>query len=188
MEKMQKLQAYKELLAVAEKYKEVLKDDQDFSTDILLSFIKRTELEGQFGLKLKHSHFATSSYEVENVWDGWTRLSFHGEDSQQTISWSDDGRQPKNEWLFKICFPTGAYIFGDSYPTETFTKFFDELKSYAPKYSDTCNKCLYFTEETSKAVYENFWSIYKKHQAMVAEEMKEQRKKKLQTELKELEG
>jgi len=120
--------------------------------------------------------------DVENVYDSWSYL-YKGPE----ISWSDDGRQPnKDEWLFQICFTCGAYIFGDSYPRETFDAFFAELKSFGPVYCDTNNNSLYFSEDKSKAVYEAFWPIFRKYQAMVKDEIKRQRKRELELELARL--
>lgn len=181
---MSKLQAYKELLAVAEKYEEVLSTDSTFSSNYLIEEVQRCELEERFGLKL-HPGNELYGYQVHNAYDNWTRLNYY-DGIAKGISWPDGGKQPDAEWLFVICFTSGAYIFGDSYPKTTFNAFFDELKSYSPKYSDTMNNCLYFTEENSKAVYEAFWDIFKKYQALVKDEVKLQRKKALEEELAKL--
>ena len=80
-----------------------------------------------FNLDPKTIHSTDWQKLKENVHIGF----FDGE--RRSISWSDDGRQPKNETLLYISYPTGAYIFGGDYPTEFFQKFFLELKTYNPK-------------------------------------------------------
>ena len=63
---------------------------------------------------------------------------------------------------------------------------FEELKSYGTAFSDTMNNALYFREDNSKAVYEAFWPLFHKYKAMVADELKEQRKQELVKELEHL--
>jgi hypothetical protein len=72
--------------------------------------------------------------------------------------------------------------------TETFKAFWDELKAFDPKYCDTVNHNMYFSEENSKAVYDAFWGIFNKYKAKVQDELKEQRKKELEAELAKLNG
>jgi len=184
MENIQnKINAYKELQAVIEKYPEEFKKDYDLhKTYETLQCLK---MQKRFGIPLSyHSH---SQYQVERAYDDWTHVALYGLEARE-ISWLDEGEQPNNEWLYCIRFTSGAYIFGDSYPKKTFNAFFIELKSLGAKYSDTPNNALYFTEENSKAVYDAFWGIFNKYKAMVADEMKEQRKKELEAELAKLNG
>jgi len=114
---------------------------------------------------------------------------FYGD---REISWSDDGRQPKDEWLLKIGFPTGPYLFGNGdffnkeYPVETFNAFFEELRSYGPKYSDTANHSLYFSSDNARRVYEDFEEIFNRHKTEVVNEMKRQKKQELEQELERL--
>lgn len=175
------IKAYKKLLKVAEKLKEVI-NDYAFISDIEGRLLK-VELEDRFGIPLYSGR--SDFFSVKNVYDNWTNLNKFIEG--KSISWSDDDRQPElNEWLFVISFPTGPYIFSGDYPEETFKAFFLELKSFGPKYSDTVNKTLYFTEETSKTVYTAFWSIFNKYKAQVQDEIKQKRKIELEEELAKL--
>lgn len=182
-----KINAYKELQSVVDKYPEQFQDDWDVKK------IKETlaclEMSKRFGIPLEY--VSSVQYSVVRAYDHWTHVALYGEDNRQ-ISWSDDERQPEGEWLYCICFTTGPYIFGDyfkdEYPKETFNAFFNELKSYDPKYIDSANKCLYFTEENSKEVYEAFWGIFNKYKGMVKDEMQRQRKKELEEELAKLNG
>lgn len=103
------------------------------------------------------------------------------------ISWSDDWTQPKNEWLLWISFSTWAYIFWDDYPKHIFEAFWQELKSYNPKYIDTANKGLYFWIEDCKDIFNSFDDILKKHNQLNKEDYKKRKREKLEKQLKELE-
>ena len=187
-----KIAAYKEILEVAKSHSDVIEgDDINLSVRSLENFLTKLEVSDSFGIPLRD---AKNSYEgwlnVKGDWNAWMILGHFGEEQRRTISWSDDGSQPEDEWLFRIGFSIGAYIFGDvmedSYPKEAFQAFFEELKSYSPKYTDSVNRCLYFTEENAKVVYEAFWDIYNKYEAQVGEELKAKRKKELEEELAKL--
>lgn len=188
---MSKIAAFKDLLKVVKKHKDFLSEEQLYlNPKTLEGNIRALEVSERFGVELSHTQ-AGDWLQLKNVYDEWTRLGLFGEKYGRTISWSDDGSQPLDEWLFKISFTTGAYIFGEgslfdkSYPKKTFDAFFAELKSFGPAFVDSANHSLYFREDNSKAVYEAFWGIFNKYKKMVSEEMKEQRKQEL---LKELEN
>ena len=188
-----KIKAYKELLKVVKKHSEDFNSERVNLCPLeLKSIVEALEVSGRFGIPLQGIQSGTH-LRVENVYDDWTGLSLFGEKHGRTIGWSDNGKQPKDEWLFKIGFPCGAYTFGGdgiwdkSYPKKTFDNFFDELKSYGAAFSDTANNCLYFREDNSKAVYDAFWTTFNKYKALVADEIKEQRKQELVKELKALE-
>ncbi len=189
---MSKIAAFKDLLKVVKKHKDFLADEQLYlNPQTLEGMIRAFEVSERFGVELSHAQ-SGDWLQLNKVYDEWTRLGLFGTKYGRTISWSDDGSQPKDEWLFKIGFPTGAYIFGEgslfdkNYPKETFNAFFEELKSYGAAFVDSANHCLYFREEVSKAVYENFWDIFKKHKKFVSDEMKAQRKLELEQELARL--
>src|SRR5699024_2542344 len=90
-----------------------------------------------FGLELKEVHGLNIDPKQVNSIDyqrfGDKVIGLFGEKYKRTISWPVDGRQPEDEYLFTVSFPTGAYIFGDGgtfnkdYPTEFFQKFWLEL-------------------------------------------------------------
>ena len=180
---MQKaIEAYRDLLATAEKHPEVFEDDSTVKN--IKYSLRRLEVSQRFGIPLEmHHNEGPNSYRVVRAYDDWTRVALHGPES---ISWSDDGRQPEDEWLLCISFPTGAYIFGEAYPAATFDAFFAELKAFGAKYCDTNNSSLYFTEENSKAVYDAFWDIFKKYKALVTDELKAKRRAELEAELAKL--
>lgn len=179
------IQAYTEVLAVVEKYPEEFKDDWEIPR--LKETLGRLKMQERFGFRLEGTG---TSYGVVGAFNNFTRVSLYGEEYNRIISWPDGDRQPENEWLFCICFPTGPYIFGDyfkdDYPTETFSAFFNELKGFEPKYIDSANKALYYTESSSKAVYEAFGRIFDKYKGLVKDELLRKRKKELEEELAKL--
>jgi len=104
-----------------------------------------------------------------------------------TITWSDDGKQPKeNEYLYMLSFPTGPYIFGNHYPQELFKEMFEELCGYNPKYKDTNNKNLYFSPENAKNIHADIDSILVEYRRKDKEYSKQRRKEELEAELEKL--
>lgn len=181
------IKAYKKLQELIDSNKEIF--DNDHNVKSIKDTIQRLNLEDRFGMNLS---------DIGNMWyesygsTGKTYVGYYGKDTAREISWSDDERQPENEWLYVVSFSTGPYIFGsyfnDVYPTKTFQAFFNELKAFGPKYSDTNNKTLYFTEEVSAKVHAALKPLYLKYKEQVDAEMKEKRKKELEAELAKLNG
>jgi hypothetical protein len=182
-EMMDRTAIYKEILELMNSHADILVGDHQLDIrDKLVNRIAVQKIINEFGIDLPKDSTA-----------GYCKISEHeaiglyGEKYNRTISWSDDGIQPEDERLYVISFPTGAYIFGRDYPTKTFNGFFNELKSYGPKYLDTTNHNLYFTHDKAKEVHENFKEIYKKYNLLVDEELKEQKIESLKKELEKLE-
>ena len=179
---MNKIKAYQEILEVLEKHDELVKRDPrcDIASTIRTK-IRFQQISDEFKIEV----------DDRNSSEGYIRFSkdryirVHGTSS---ISWSDDGNQPQDEYLYCISFPTGAYIFGDNYPVETFNDFFAELKSYNPKYSDTMNHCLYFSSENANIIHEAFRGIYDKYNALVRGELERKKIAELEHQLKALKG
>lgn len=184
---MSKIKALEELKVLLEKYKEEFSplNSVPSSTEVKRE-IELLKVEEEFGIPLRMC--GATHYKVRNSYDDWTGVTYFSKENGRTISWPDNGEQPEEEWLYVISFPTGPYIFGDSYPEKTFQNFFQELKSFGPKYCDTANKSLYFSSNVAKEVYEAFWGILNKHKEKVQEEVKEKRKAELLKELAELSG
>lgn len=181
---MNKIKAYEEMLSVIREHSELTKKDNRIDiADVLEDRIRLLKISDEFNIDLDINQ--DSSY--IHI-DSYRAICMFGKAFNRTIAWSDDDRQPENERLYVINFPTGAYIFGDSYPQETFNMFFNDLKSYRPKYTDSPNKGLYYTSETAKDVHENFKSIFDKHAVLVADEVKRQKISKLEEELLSLKG
>lgn len=177
--------AYAELQSVIDKHGDIFANDYDVRS--ILGTIKRLNLEERFGIPLSCTG---ASWYNACVAVGDAYVGYYGKDFEREISWSDDGRQPKDEWLYLVSFPTGPYIFGSYfdkvYPVKTFQAFFDELKAFGPKYSDTNNKTLYFTEDVAAKVHNAIKPLYLKYKEQVDTEMKEKRKKELEAELAKL--
>ena len=185
MDNTEAIKAHKELLKVVEKYdKEFEGSSTAPSIRSIGMEVERLEKEEEFGIPL--SRAGGGYFRVEGVYDDWSRVLYFSEDSGRSISWSDDDRQPENEWLYVISFPTGPYIFGEEYPEGTFLAFFEELKQFEPKYCDTANKSLYFTPDKAKAVHEDFWHIFNKYKDEVKKELKQKRREHLLKELEKL--
>lgn len=180
MTNQDKIQAYVELLSVANKHPEVFKNN--YCIRSLTEELETLEISEMFNLELTYA--GTKRYYVKGSYDNWTQVAFYDEGSK--ISWSDDGRHPQDEWLYCVSFGCGAYIFGEEYPTQTFQKFFNELKSFGPKYSDTANKRLYFTSENAHKVHAAWKELFLKYKAQVQDELKAKRKQELEEELAKL--
>ena len=129
------------------------------------------ELKEKYGLDLDPKKITSHTW---NTFGQYMAISLYGDKVGRTISWSDNGEQPDNELLLRISFPTGGYVFGQDYPQDFFMKFFNELREYNPKYSDTTNNCLYFSMDNSGIIFNKFDSIMKKYH----EENKEDYKKR----------
>lgn len=175
--------AYNEIFEVIEKHKDLCIFDINglrIESELHLFALRIIE---DFGLEIRPNTIRSLSYNRINE---YISIGMWGEKYKRTISWSDDNRQPDDELLLEISFPTGAYIFGQDYPKELFSKFFNELKSYNPKYTDTTNKNLYFSMDNAKDVFNDFDSIYKKYREMNKEESIKRKIENLESELEKL--
>lgn len=86
----------------------------------------------------------------------------------------------------EISFSTGPYIFGEDYPQEFFQRFFEELRSLDPDYTDLANKALYWKIENASAAYKAFPEILKKYRELNKEDIKQRRIAKLEADLQKL--
>ncbi len=174
--------AYQEVAKVCDKYsKEFERYTSDFGDIKEMEYKAKNHLMliewyEKYGLKLPHD---LKPYRVRHL-----RLG-----NGYSISWSDDGRQPMNEWCMKIGFPTGAYIFGQDYDyqRQLFQDFFKELQSYKPDYSDSHNNSLYWKLENAQPIFDNFSSILKKYHDRNASELKQREADKLRKQLEKVE-
>lgn len=176
--------AYKEILKALNKYKAEIVFDVDSLEAKAKQHLFGVELVEKYGFELNPKNIYSTDWQKlkENVYIGF----FDGE--RRRISWSDDGRQPKNETLLYISYPTGAYIFGEHYPTEFFQKFFLELKTYKPKYIDSANKSLYFSLDNAGKIYNAYDSIIKRYYEENKEDLKQRKIKQMKDELSKLES
>lgn len=188
MEKQEK--AYNEILKLLKKHKDILVFDADE--------LERKAKVHLYGLKLKEVYeLDINPKRVDsldyNKFGEWKKIAWFGEKYSRTISWSVDGRQPKDENLFFLSFPTGAYIFGDGtifnkdYPTVFFEKFWLELKTYKPDYIDEANHCLYWKLENAKEMFNSFEDVLKKYYELNKDDVKQRRIEKMKKDLEQLE-
>lgn len=178
---MNKIEAYKAILETINSCSAQV-ELPDIGLHDLNNLIKTEEIIAEFGIDKLECRGTTWF-----VCGEYACIGCFGASYGRTISWSDDGRQPTDgEWLYRISFPTGAYIFGRDYCTDTFGSFFAELKAFNPKYSDTSNHNLYFTSDTAAEVNEALPYLLKKYRSLVHEELKRMRIAELQKELTSL--
>ncbi len=179
---MTELEAYKKILTTI---KECTEEAQLEPIGLygLEQLIKKEELQEEFGIRIVSVNspewFICSNYAA---------IGLYGVSHNRTISWPDDGIQPQDEWLYQVSFPIGAYIFDPRYPSETFDKFFEELKAFKPKYTDSQNNNLYFTKETASKIHMKLPELIKKYGELAKDDIKVKKIAKLKEELKELEG
>ena len=191
---MTKIEAYKKILKTINS---VNKEIGEFDSEVmsflqqLTHLITREEIQEASGISLRDCHqYSDNSIRLRKE-DCWI-IKF-GKKYNRSIGCSDNGKQPKEgEWLFSVSYPTGAYYFGvyfyDYYPTELFNKFFEELKSFEPKYVDTVNHSVYYSLDKVKAVYEALPELEKKYKQLAKEARKDEEVATLKQKLKELEG
>lgn len=150
---------YKKIFRILNKYKSEIVFDLDSLETRAKNHLFGVDLVEKYGFDLDPKIIINSDYQKlkENVsigfWDG----------KRSKIDWSDDERQPNNEILLCISYPSGPFIFGNDYPTEFFQKFFTELKTYNPKYIDSENNCLYFSLDNASKIYNAYDSILEKY-------------------------
>ena len=134
--------AYAEILKCLNKHKDIIVYDIEDLKRKSKNHIFGAYLKDIYGLNIDPSKINSLEW---NKFGDYLSIGKWGEKYRRTISWSLDGTQPVDETLLQISFPTGAYMFGEDYPTELFKLFFDELRAFGPKYIDMANKNLYFS-------------------------------------------
>ena len=177
---MNKIEIYTALVTLVSSHKDLV-DSKIF--EVLVEALETSHVEELFGLEL--DRYGDQYYRVKDTYDDWFRILYYSKESPG-LSWPDDNKQPRNEWGYVMSFPTGAYMFGDSYPVNTFNAMFQELKDMGAKYSDSVNHSLVFPPEIASKVIKSYPDICKKYQSMVQSELKEKRKIELQQELEKL--
>lgn len=186
---MKKVDIFKDVLAKINEYESVLGHLVD--TYPLEQAIAKCEVEDIFNIPL-------DEFEGNTV-DGWLtygqsgahselKCMLMGDKHRRTIGCSDDGRQPDEEWLFAVGFTTGAYMLHKDYPTKVFSEFFNELKKWEPKYTDSANKTLYFEPSKAKQIFSEYFGIRDKYVKKADIYVKHKRIQDLKDELSKLEG
>lgn len=183
----EQLNAYKALYETAKQHRELIEDNHFRSIE---EKVQELHISSLFNMKLEEAGYYWYARHIG--YGQKANVGLYSEEQRRQISWSDDDRQPENEWLCVISFPTGAYIFGDyfkdQYPKETFNAFFEELKSFGTKYCDSANHSLYYSTANAYVVCEAFPAIFKKYKDMCQQEYERQRVKELEEELAKLKG
>lgn len=183
---MKTIDAYKKILKVVKSCAKDVAIDSSVDTSYKLEqLITREEIQESFGINLMNCYDYSDTY--FNL-HGDKFIGKYGSEYNRTISWSDDGTQPEDEWLFVISYPTGAFIFGEDYQQETFKQYFEELKGFSPKYVDTVNHNLYYADDVAKVVFEKVDELLKKYHAIAEENRKEAKIEALKKQLEALEG
>lgn len=193
-------EAYNDILKVCKKYDQ-FKTKYDSSFGDIYDMKQKAQNHlmlidwyEKYGLRIAHE-YKPASQDYLRI-DDHRYISYYNDAQREKdsgkggryISWSDDGRQPKNEWLFNIWFSTGAYIFGEDYPKEFFQKFFDELTSYEPDFTDRHNNSLYWRLENAKDVYDNYPAILEKYRKQNQEDRKQREIKLMEKKLAAMKG
>ena len=184
MEEIKK--AYGEILEVLGKHKDIVVFNFKELEQKASNHIFGSELVEKFGLVIDPKDVRIPEYDY-TIFSNKRFIGKYGDKYRRTIAWSDNELQPEDEILFSISFSTGAYMFGDDYPTELFYQFFQELKSYNPDYSDTTNKCLYWKLENAKDVFNEYGNILQKYHEINKTDSKKRKIEKLKKELGDLE-
>ena len=187
MEKTTEEQAYKEILDVIKKHREICVYDVNEMEFLAKKHLFGIELKEKYGFNIEPRNIQSLDW---NRFSDYMSLGLWGKTYNRKISWPDDGKQPEDELLLELNFSTGAYIFGDfsdhDYPTEFFKEFFQELKAYNPKYVDTTNKNLYFSMVNAGKIFNEFPALLTKYYDLNKTDAKERKIKKLQAELDKL--
>lgn len=181
MEKEEK--AYQEILEVLKKHKDIHVFDVEDLQRKAAFHLFGLSLKEKYGLDINPKDICSLTH--INI-DEHRFLSYFGKKYNRQITWSDDDTQPTDEFLLGLSFPNGAFIFGDDYPSVLFNDFFSELKTFNPKYSDTTNKCLYFSMDNAGKIFNTFPSIIKEYREKYAIDFKYREIEKREKELREL--
>lgn len=172
------------LLVDLKKHESVISNNPNMADwpRLLEGMIAVQKISEEFGVPIP-SHYCNTD---------WIDLDCHHAigvyGGERKITFPDNGIQPQEyERLYRISFATGPYTLGADYPTQTFGAFFEELKTYQPKYVDSANHSLYFTADKAGAAYKAFPALLEKYKEQAEAEMKQKKREKLQAELAKLE-
>lgn len=176
--------AYKAINALLKKHEDLI----SYNVDDLIMKSKNhlfgIELKETFGLNIDPKNVtSTDSYRIDETFF----IGVFGEKNGRKISWPDVKGQPKNETLLYLSFPTGAYIFGEDYPTDLFNQFWHELKEFKPKYSDTMNHSLYFELSNARDVFNGYKDLLNKYYEINRKDINRRKAEKIRAELEKLE-
>lgn len=172
----------KEIIKICENTEKcnVIEDIQNICEKQLLA----EELNEMFGFNLSYNDIHSKDWIRISNYYGDMSIGIWGVDYNRTIC--NIQEQPINERLFSICFPTGAYIFGEDYPKELFNRFYSELETYNPKYNDKINHCLYFDLDNGVKIYKEYRNILGRYQKEHNDGAKQRKIEELQKQIDRL--
>ena len=160
-------------------YDKMLKQFYKEKGESIRKYTKEEDLEGllktlstvekikeKYGIDFNDSKIF-SSFNVTNIYRFNAQVYMSGGDGYiGTISeiYNSDKQPSSPQLLLKISHSTGAYIFGDYYPTDLFNEFFDELRAKTKvEYVDVCNHSLYYTLENAMEAITIYKEVYKEY-------------------------
>lgn len=177
--------SYRLLLADLDNHAEAMKHDRDYER------FRRLVEDKAFTRSLIEEHgWALPDYTVLSG-SRWVEISDNlaaAPFKEGSISWPDDDRQPSGEYLLCLRFSTGAYFFGEDYPTDLFQEFWRELVTLGPEYTDTQNHCLYFTPERGGVVTQRLGPLVSEYRRRYEGQKTQRRIEQLKAEIVKLES
>jgi hypothetical protein len=189
-EKMDVKLAYAEIFSVLNKHKDVCAFEIDNLDRIAKYHLFGIELKEVYGLDINPK--AIDSLDWLDF-GKYRHIGRWGKKYNRTISWPNEGKQPNNELLLSIGFPTGPFIFtcgggfNQECPEDFFQTFWNELKSFNPDYVDDHNNCLYWKIENAKTIFNTFNNVLQKYYELNKEDRKQRKIKIMKEELYKLE-
>lgn len=121
-------------------------------------------------------------------WKGGKMIAMFGPSYPKRTILNSDTQPTEDEMLFYISFSTGAYVFGDDYDKELFNRFFEELKTYKPKYIDELNHDLYYDLKKGAKIFKDYDKIFKKYSEEHKKRYKRNKYEKLKKEIQKMES
>ena len=180
-------EAYKALQEVYIKYPELRNDRMIDRSGKINTRLFLIELNEKYNLDIHPKRIDRADYFKVSE---HAAIGQYGKLKRRTISWSDDDKQPEEgEYLLSISFPTGPYIFSHNHGEKLrdhFNAMFNDIKTLSPKYSDTRNKCLYFTLDIARSVHDEYLNILKKYNSTVLDVLRQIEIDELESKLKKM--
>lgn len=177
-------QIYNEIFTVLDTYKDKLVFNIDELKTQATLHLFGLKLQNEYKLDINPKEIYSQDYQrlKNNICIGMFGVKHNRKIFNQPSSITVED----SELLLTISFSSGAYMFGDDYPTELFNEMFEELMSYSPKYIDYTNNYLYFSMNNAGKVFNDFDNILKKYIEKNKIDKKEREIKKLEKQLKQL--
>jgi len=155
-----KVDGYKELICIIDDYK---LGDMQFAKRAAEKHVFVDEFRDKYHIVVNAEHLSIDNGFWINVPVrlGNMYIGLFGEKYNRDVL--NNTQDTDEEILLTIQFHTGAFVFGEDYPTEFFEKFYAEIKTYKPKYCDDLNKSMYFSMENAANIFEDYRGICDKY-------------------------